>query len=267
MPYDTPTKDLIKESGQLSIHQLTAIHTLLTVHKTVTTKKPAYLADKLVLKKLSNDRIFPQKQIDTFTVLNAINQWNYLIPIVFNNNSFNITRLPFDNDAQPTLGKPSSYFDIGLTGGLSSAFSVGSTKTKTYEFWVKLDLSDSRQSTLFYSDVSKSNQFVSNNNISKKQHIYILNNRVYCDIYNANSTSTSYFSEKKEITSNSVHHILVSVDMNLSQSKVKIFVDGFRVPSVSTAALIPPGSITAKIWPLERPSISNVFKFQLWATL
>ena len=177
-----------------------------------------------------------------------------------NNNSFNITRLPFDNDAQPTLGKPSSYFDIGLTGGLSSAFSVGSTKTKTYEFWVKLDLSDSRQSTLFYSDVSKSNQFVSNNNISKKQHIYILNNRVYCDIYNANSTSTSYFSEKKEITSNSVHHILVSVDMNLSQSKVKIFVDGFRVPSVSTAALIPPGSITAKIWPLERPSISNVFK-------
>jgi len=177
-----------------------------------------------------------------------------------NGNSFNITKLSFDSEAQPTLGSNNSYFDIGLTGGVSSTFSIGSVKTKTYEFWVKLDLSDSRQSTLFYSDVSKFNQFVSNNNISKKQHIYILNNRVYCDIYNTNGVSTSYFSQKEEIASNTIHHILISVDMSLSQSKVKIFVDGFKVPSASTATLVPPGSIQAKTWPLERAYTHWSFK-------
>ena len=178
-----------------------------------------------------------------------------------NGNSFNVTKVPFDSNAEPVLGSSrGSYFDIGLNGAISSTFSVGNTKAKTYEFWIKLDLSDARQSTLMYSDISKSNQFVSDKNISKKQHIYILNNRVYCDIYNANGISTSYFTQAAVTATDTIHHVLVSIDMSLSQSKIKIFVDGLRAPSSTlTRTLLPPDSVTVKAFPFERFSAANRF--------
>lgn len=58
-PKNTSCIELIKESGDLSIHQLTAYHTILQVHKTTQTNKPDYLAKKLVLRKPDGVNIFP----------------------------------------------------------------------------------------------------------------------------------------------------------------------------------------------------------------
>ena len=50
---DTSTKDLMKASGELSIYQLIAYHTLLTVHKTKTSGKPEYLNRRLQFTQLN----------------------------------------------------------------------------------------------------------------------------------------------------------------------------------------------------------------------
>ena len=47
MDYDTPTSTLLKEANELSVHQLIAYRTILTVHKTMQTKKPNYIFNKL----------------------------------------------------------------------------------------------------------------------------------------------------------------------------------------------------------------------------
>ena len=45
--YETPTVHLLEETGYLSIHQLIAYHTLLTVFKVVRTGQPTYMARRL----------------------------------------------------------------------------------------------------------------------------------------------------------------------------------------------------------------------------
>ena len=64
----TPCSELITLSGDLSIHQLVAYHTLLQVHKTIVSKKPEYLSKHLSLKLPGNGQIFPHRQIQTLTV-------------------------------------------------------------------------------------------------------------------------------------------------------------------------------------------------------
>ena len=65
---NTSCKELIKQSGDLSIHQLTAYHTILQVHKTTQTNKPDYLSKKLVLRKPDGVNIFPIRNINTIHV-------------------------------------------------------------------------------------------------------------------------------------------------------------------------------------------------------
>ena len=45
--YNTPTEILVRSSGELSVQQLTAYHTLMTVFKAVQMEKPVYLHRKL----------------------------------------------------------------------------------------------------------------------------------------------------------------------------------------------------------------------------
>ena len=45
--YNTPISQLLEDSGQLSVNQLVAYHTLLTVFKVVKTGEPGYLAERL----------------------------------------------------------------------------------------------------------------------------------------------------------------------------------------------------------------------------
>ena len=63
----TPSKELTEKSGELSIHQLIAYHTLLQVHKSTLNKKPEYISSKLPLK-VPGQNIFPHKQAYTISV-------------------------------------------------------------------------------------------------------------------------------------------------------------------------------------------------------
>ena len=45
--YNTPTEDLLHQTGSLSIHQMVAYHTALTTYKIVKSGKPSYIAAKL----------------------------------------------------------------------------------------------------------------------------------------------------------------------------------------------------------------------------
>ena len=65
---DTPTDTLTRESQQLSVQQLTAYHTLVTVFKAVRLGKPSYLANKLKLRRSNGTDIFPLRQTNTINV-------------------------------------------------------------------------------------------------------------------------------------------------------------------------------------------------------
>ena len=47
LPWDTPVSALLQKSGQLSVQQLTAYHSLLQVYKTRRSRQPAYFYAKL----------------------------------------------------------------------------------------------------------------------------------------------------------------------------------------------------------------------------
>ena len=69
---NTPCTELVKQSGDMSIHQRITYFTLLQVFKTTQSNKPQYLSKKLVLKKPGGDRIFPQRQVNTISVNNRL---------------------------------------------------------------------------------------------------------------------------------------------------------------------------------------------------
>jgi hypothetical protein len=62
---NAPTDDLLDATNDLSVHQLGAYHTLVTVFRIVTTGEPKYLADKLVLRTPEEGTIFPNKHVHT----------------------------------------------------------------------------------------------------------------------------------------------------------------------------------------------------------
>ena len=66
----TPTKDLLKATGDFSIQQLTGLHTLLTTHKIIHSQKPNYLFDQLK-PRLPEHGVFPQRQLFTLKTCNT----------------------------------------------------------------------------------------------------------------------------------------------------------------------------------------------------
>ena len=70
LPRDTHLTDLLQESNCMSVQQLTAYHTLMTVHRVITTGFPKYLANKLKLKK-PGVVVFPHRQLNTIEVPNV----------------------------------------------------------------------------------------------------------------------------------------------------------------------------------------------------
>jgi len=169
-----------------------------------------------------------------------------------NNNSFNLGGATFDTNNTPVYsgnGTFGSFVDLGLKqgkAGNSSSLSLGSTTKKTYDFWVNLTSVDSEYSTLFYSDVTENSRFVSNADVSKKQHIYIFNNRVFCDFYNANSLSTSVFTKEAVILNNTIHNICVVVNLSSATSKIRIYVDSKEKPIERLSDLKAPSNLIAK---------------------
>ena len=49
LPFDTPTTELLRVSGQLSVQQLSAYHSLLQVYKVKKFRQPEYIFDRLFL--------------------------------------------------------------------------------------------------------------------------------------------------------------------------------------------------------------------------
>jgi hypothetical protein len=65
---NVPTDDLLDSTGDLSVHQLGAHHTIVTAHRVITTGQPQYLAAKLILRQPRPDETFPLRQANTITV-------------------------------------------------------------------------------------------------------------------------------------------------------------------------------------------------------
>ena len=65
---NTPTVDLLKSCGDLSVHQLGVFHTLLLVFNIVHSGQPEYLVKKLKLRRPEDDYVFPQRQVNTIYV-------------------------------------------------------------------------------------------------------------------------------------------------------------------------------------------------------
>ena len=65
---NVPTSVLLEATGDLSVQQLGAFHTTLTVFKIIQSREPAYLAEKLTLRKAENNGIFPPRHLNTIQV-------------------------------------------------------------------------------------------------------------------------------------------------------------------------------------------------------
>ena len=68
LPRDTPLIQLLNTTKDLSIMQLTAFHTLTTVHRTISTGQPGYLASKFKLRSNERGGAFPHRQLNTVEI-------------------------------------------------------------------------------------------------------------------------------------------------------------------------------------------------------
>jgi len=64
----TPTCDLLKETGDLSVHQLGAYHSLLTLARIFLKNKPEYFVNRLSLRKPASNNIFPSRHLNMIQV-------------------------------------------------------------------------------------------------------------------------------------------------------------------------------------------------------
>ena len=62
---NTPTTELLEASGDLSVQQLGAFHTVLNVFKITSSGHPKYLAEKLVLRRAVQGQAFPLRRLNT----------------------------------------------------------------------------------------------------------------------------------------------------------------------------------------------------------
>ena len=65
---NVPTTELLEANNDLSVQQLGAFHTVLSVFKITCSGKPKYLADKLPLRNSINGQIFPLRRVNTLQV-------------------------------------------------------------------------------------------------------------------------------------------------------------------------------------------------------
>ena len=61
LPFDTPTNDLLKEAGDMSIQQLTAYSSLVAAQKSMYNQEPAYLSDKFQRSPRNDKQLVPPK--------------------------------------------------------------------------------------------------------------------------------------------------------------------------------------------------------------
>ena len=68
LAYHVPTVNLLKVSKDLSIHQLTAYHTLVTVHKVKVNSKPKYINERMKFNTAEKNTVTPRRQVNKIHV-------------------------------------------------------------------------------------------------------------------------------------------------------------------------------------------------------
>jgi hypothetical protein len=113
-------------------------------------------------------------------------------------------------------------------------------------------------STLLYSDKSEGSSFTGNSNKSRKQHIYIDNGKVYCDIYNEFGFSSTVFTTDSVIEDSKITHLIVSIDMTKSSNKVKFFINGNIQDSKAISNILAPVNISLYSFPNVGSTLESV---------
>ena len=74
----TPTVDLVKAAGDLSVQQLICFHTIMTVFRALSSCKPKYISDRMKLRRPGeNDGgMFPLRQLNTIEVNEAFRSFS-----------------------------------------------------------------------------------------------------------------------------------------------------------------------------------------------
>ena len=65
---NTPTSELVRMCGDLSVQQLGVFHTLLQVFKIINSGRPHYLVERLSPRRPVGDHVFPQRRVNTIMV-------------------------------------------------------------------------------------------------------------------------------------------------------------------------------------------------------
>ena len=68
LPFRTPTEQLFRAPGDLSVQQLTAYSILVTAHKQIAANQPQYLASKLQLQPIPEDQTLPTRNDNPLTI-------------------------------------------------------------------------------------------------------------------------------------------------------------------------------------------------------
>ena len=66
--YRTPTRELLNQTGDLSVHQLIAYHSLLTLARIFFNRKPDYLVTRFGLKKPNSEHVAPSRQLNSIQI-------------------------------------------------------------------------------------------------------------------------------------------------------------------------------------------------------
>lgn len=163
-----------------------------------------------------------------------------------NKNSFSVSGMSFSSDSEPIFSE-NSFTNLGLTStdtGLNSSLQINSTQKKTLEFWFTGTSLSEGISTLFYGDISEGARFTDKNNVSRKQHVYISDKKLHCDLYNEFGLSSSTFTVDSVVDEGAITNVIVSVDMTKSSGKIKFYVNGYLKSSQIISNLQTPTSIT-----------------------
>ena len=71
--FDTPTAELVNSCDELSIHQLVAYHTLVTVFKVKSTGKPKYLDQRLPFRNYGSESVLLRRQANMIMINQQLN--------------------------------------------------------------------------------------------------------------------------------------------------------------------------------------------------
>jgi len=153
-----------------------------------------------------------------------------LVDLSGNGNDSNLTNAMFDSSSFVSFGNKTNsldggVIDINLNYNQSKAFSIGSSKIQTYDFWFKQTASSFRKAYLMARSAGDSGGYFTENS-GYPQLIYIQDKRVYFSFTSPSNTILSGYSDQA-IELNNLYHVVVAINVNLATGlKAEVYVNG-----------------------------------------